>query len=184
MAVPADTSPMALPGRGGVRAFRASDRAAADELFTAHYPRLAGWVCRMVRDEELAHEIAAEAFTRLMSRWTRLDNPHAYLYRIATNLVRDHWRRTERERRAMRTYANGRRSDVSPAGIGPTEISTELRDLVDTLPERQRDAFLLHYYAGYAVREVAGILHKPEGTVKSDLFHARNTLRAALDGGA
>ena len=177
MAVPAE--PTTLPGRGGVRAFNASDREAADELFTAHYPRLAGWVFRMVRDEELAHEIAAEAFTRLMARWTRLDNPHAYLYRIATNLVRDHWRRTERERRAMRTYANGRRTDVTPDGIG-----AELRDLVDTLPERQRDAFLLHYYAGYAVREVAGILRRPEGTVKSDLVQARNTLRAALDGGA
>lgn len=179
MAVPADTSPITLPGRDGVRAFRASDRAAADELFAAHYPRLAGWVRRMVRDEDTAHEIAAEAFTRLMARWTRLDNPHAYLYRIATNLVRDHWRRSERERRALRMYANGRRTDISAP-----DIDVDLRELVDTLPERQRDAFLLHYYAGYAVREVAGILRKPEGTVKSDLFQARNTLRAALDGGA
>jgi RNA polymerase sigma-70 factor (ECF subfamily) len=177
MAVPADTSPITLPGRDGVRAFRASDREAVDELFAAHYPRLAGWVRRMVRDEEIAHEIASEAFTRLMSRWSRLDNPHAYLYRIATNLVRDHWRRTERERRAMRTYANGRRADISEA-----DIPADLRELVDTLPERQRDAFLLHYYAGYPVREVAGLLHRPEGTVKSDLYQARHTLRAALDG--
>ena len=178
MAVPAETSPIPLPGRDGVRAFRASDRAAADELFAAHYPRLAGWVRRMVDDDETAHEIASEAFTRLMSRWTRLDNPHAYLYRIATNLVRDHWRRTERERRAMRTYANDHRSDIDRA-----EMPVDLRELVDTLPEKQRDAFLLHYYAGYAVREVAGLMRRPEGTVKSDLFQARNTLRAALDGG-
>lgn len=178
MAVPAGTSPIPLPGRGGVRAFRASDRAAADELFAAHYPRLAGWVRRMVDDDDTAHEIASEAFTRLMSRWTRLDNPHAYLYRIATNLVRDHWRRTERERRAMRAYADDRRSDLDRA-----DMPVDLRELVDTLPEKQRDAFLLHYYAGYPVREVAGLLRRPEGTVKSDLFQARNALRAVLDGG-
>lgn len=176
MAVPADTSPLILPGRGGVRRFKASDRAAAEELFAAQYPRLAGWVRRLVDDDDTAHEIASEAFIRLMGRWTGVDNPHAYLYTVATNLVRDHWRRTERERRAMRMYADGHRTDDDrPDGPG------ELRGLVDTLPERQRDAFLLHYYAGYAVREVAAMVRRPEGTVKSDLSQARAALRSVLD---
>ena len=82
---------------------RNADREAAEELFNACYPRLAGWVRRLVDDDETAHEIAAEAFTRLLSRWTGLDNPQSYLYMIATNLVRDHWRKTSRERRAIRT---------------------------------------------------------------------------------
>ena len=80
--------------------FRTTDRAAAEELFNACYPRLAGWVRRLVDDDDTAHEIAAEAFTRLLARWSSLDNPQSYLYMIATNLVRDHWRRAGRERRA------------------------------------------------------------------------------------
>jgi len=86
-----------------VARLRTADREAAEELFNACYPRLAGWVRRLVDDDETAHEIAAEAFTRLMSRWSGLDNPQSYLYMIATNLVRDHWRKTSRERRAIRT---------------------------------------------------------------------------------
>ena len=39
--------------------FRATDRAAAEELFNACYPRLAGWVRRLVDDDDTAHEIAA-----------------------------------------------------------------------------------------------------------------------------
>jgi RNA polymerase sigma-70 factor (ECF subfamily) len=39
---------------------------------------------------------------------------------------------------------------------------------------------LLHYYAGFAVREVAAMLGRPEGTVKADLHHARARLKAAL----
>ena len=67
-------------------------RDAAGELFTACYPRLAGWVRRLVNTDEDAHDIAAEAFARLLSRWSRVANPHGYLYMIAANLVSDHWR--------------------------------------------------------------------------------------------
>src|SRR3974377_390132 len=79
-------------------------RALAEQLFTANYPKLAGWVRGLVGDDETAHEIASEAFVRLLSKWTspeKLDNPQSYLYMIATNLVRDHWRKLERARRAM-----------------------------------------------------------------------------------
>jgi len=76
-------------------------RDAAGELFTACYPRLAGWVRRLVDTDEDAHDIAAEAFARLLSRWSRVDNPHGYLYMIAANLVSDHWRKIGREQRAV-----------------------------------------------------------------------------------
>ena len=63
--------------------------AAWREFFAATYPTLAGWVRRLVDDDDTAHEIASEAFTRLMAHWSRPDHPQAYLYKIATNLVHD-----------------------------------------------------------------------------------------------
>src|SRR5215469_15539939 len=74
-----------------VARLRTVDREAAEDLFNACYPRLAGWVRRLVDDDDTAHEIASEAFTRLLSRWTSLDNPQSYLYMIATNLVLYHY---------------------------------------------------------------------------------------------
>jgi RNA polymerase sigma-70 factor, ECF subfamily len=155
---------------------RAADRQAAEDLFNACYPRLAGWVRRLVDDDETAHEIASEAFTRLMARWTGLDNPQSYLYMIATNLVRDHWRKTGRERKAIRTLTAGAPPD--PAYHPAQDV--DVRALIESLPDRQRSAFLLHYYGGFGVREVAGMLGRPEGTVKADLYHARARLKAAL----
>jgi RNA polymerase sigma-70 factor, ECF subfamily len=153
-----------------------TDSAAAEELFHSCYPRLAGWVRRLVDDDETAHEIASEAFTRLLSRWSSLDNPQSYLYMIATNLVRDHWRKTERERRAMRTVTASATTDHAPSPAQDVDV----RQLIQGLPVRLRNAFLLHYYAGFAVREVAVMLGRPEGTVKADLFAARAKLRASL----
>jgi len=155
---------------------RAADRQAAEDLFNACYPRLAGWVRRLVDDDETAHEIASEAFTRLLARWTGLDNPQSYLYMIATNLVRDHWRKGGRERKAIRTLTAGAPPD--PAYHPAQDV--DVRALIEGLPDRQRSAFLLHYYGGFGVREVAGMLGRPEGTVKADLYHARARLKAAL----
>jgi RNA polymerase sigma-70 factor (ECF subfamily) len=159
-----------------VARLRTVDREAAADLFNACYPRLSGWVRRLVDDDDTAHEIASEAFTRLMARWSGLDNPQSYLYMIATNLVRDHWRRSGRERRAIRSLTAAVPAD--PAYHPAQDV--DVRALIEGLPARLRSAFLLHYYAGFPVREVASMLGRPEGTIKADLHHARARLKAAL----
>ena len=124
---------------------RSVDQQAVEELFNACYPRLAGWVRRLVDDDETAHEIASEAFTRLLARWSGLDNPQSYLYMIATNLVRDHWRKTGRERNAIRVMTAAAPRD--PAYHPAQDV--DVRALIQALPARLRSAFLLHYYAGF-----------------------------------
>ena len=152
------------------------DTDAAEELFKNTYPKLAGWVRRLVDDEDTAHEIAAEAFVRLLSRWTRVESPQSYLYMIATNLIRDHWRKAERERRAIRSVTAAAALD----DVGYQVQDVDVRNLLQSLPPRLRDPFLLHYYGGFPIREVATLLHRPEGTIKADLFAARAKLKTAL----
>ena len=157
-------------------------RMLAEQLFAAHYPKLAGWVRRLVDDDDTAHEIASEAFVRLLSKWTspdKLDSPQSYLYMIATNLVRDHWRKMERERRAFSKAAAG--SDAEPFSDPSQDV--DVRALLAALPDRLREPFLLHYYGGFGVREIAAQLKKPEGTIKADLFHARARLKELLASG-
>jgi RNA polymerase sigma-70 factor (ECF subfamily) len=147
-----------------------------DQLFRVGYPKLARWTRRLVDDDDTAHEIASEAFVRLLSRWTRVENPQSYLYMIATNLVRDHWRKTEQERRAIRNVMAGFEQD--PVTYPGQDV--DVRNLIDSLPDRLSDPFLLHYYAGFAIREIAAFLHRPAGTIKADLFAARARLKTAL----
>jgi RNA polymerase sigma-70 factor (ECF subfamily) len=164
----AETGPYAVvtPNTG-------SRAALAEQLFTANYPKLAGWVRRLVDDDETAHEIASEAFVRLLSKWTspdKLDNPQSYLFMIATNLVRDHWRKAERNVTAG--------SDPEPSTNPAQDV--DVRELIAGLPAKLRDPFLLHYYAGFGIKEIAALLKRPEGTVKADLYHARARLKEAL----
>ena len=170
----AETGPYAT-----ITAGTGARRALAEQLFTANYPKLAGWIRRLVDDDETAHEIASEAFVRLLSKWTsmdKLENPQSYLYMIATNLVRDHWRKMERERRAMRNVTAG--AEHEPYSDPAQDV--DVRELIQQLPARLRDPFLLHYYAGFGIREIGVLLKRPDGTIKADLFHARARLKEAL----
>jgi RNA polymerase sigma-70 factor (ECF subfamily) len=90
-----------------------------------------------------------------------------------------------RRRRALR------RTEEVPAGAPDPGPSPEraadralLREALDralaTLPERRRMALVLHDAEGYVHEEIAAMLDVPVGTVRSDVFHARRAMRAAL----
>jgi RNA polymerase sigma-70 factor (ECF subfamily) len=82
----------------------------------------------------------------------------------------------ERERRAFSKAVAG--TDAEPY-FDPSQ-DVHIRELLAALPARLREPFLLHYYAGFGVKEIAAQLKKPEGTIKADLYHARAKLKEAL----
>jgi RNA polymerase sigma-70 factor (ECF subfamily) len=159
----------------GVAATAAATREeAARTLWNDHYAQLAGWCAMLVGDRDAANDIAAEAFARLLSKWFTVHDPKGYLYVTASNLVRDRWRREQRDRtlqaRPEETTA------VSTPACDPW-----MRDLVERLPERLRTPVLLRFWADMSVAEIAAALHKPEGTIKRMLFDARNRLHGWLE---
>ena len=64
----------------------ADDDPGPQELFAVFYPRLAGWTARLVDDRELAHEIASEAFIRLLPRWDEVREPRSWISSLAKTL--------------------------------------------------------------------------------------------------
>jgi RNA polymerase sigma-70 factor (ECF subfamily) len=144
-----------------------------EAIFRAHYAPLAGWCRRMIGDEEVAHDIAAEAFVRLLGRLSGVTDPRAYLYTTALNLIRDRWRRAERERVALR-------KSVTTLTTGP-EPAPELRMLVETLPRRLAQVVVLHYFADLPIAAISRELGIAPGTVKRDLYDARARLHSLLE---
>ena len=161
-------------GAPGAAATALSRDEAARVLWNQHYGPLAGWCAALVGDRDAAHDIASEAFTRLLSRWVTVHDPKGYLYVTATNLVRDRWRRQQRDRRLCQRIEE--RTETSTPACDPW-----LRDLVERLPERMRVPVLLHYYADLSIAEVAGAMHRPEGTVKRMLYDARARLLSMIE---
>jgi RNA polymerase sigma factor (sigma-70 family) len=155
-----------------------ADEFAVREIYQAHYGTLTGWTARLVGDRDLAHDIATEAFIRLLRHWGEVSEPRAWLYTTSANLVRDHWRKRGRE-----AVAYGKVGlDLETAHTPDQATAITVREAVLSLPDRLRVTVLLHYFADLTVAQVAAQLGKSEGAVKRDLWEARGKLAVILEG--
>ena len=144
---------------------------------------------------ELADDVASDAFLvafRSRHRFTGDrsggGNVRAWLYGIATNLIRRHHRDEERRYRALArvgvdagTTAHGD-EDAATARLAATQARAALAAALAGLTAGDRDALLLVAVGQLDYAEVAAALGIPAGTVGSRLTRARRTIRAALGG--
>jgi RNA polymerase sigma-70 factor (ECF subfamily) len=150
-----------------------------DEAFAAEFAPLHRYLARRV-GASAADELAAETFAVAFRRWDRLDPTRPvrpWLYGIAANLIRHHWRK---ERRMLRAYA---RTGVDPVWTEdePAAVARELAAALADLRRDEREILLLTAWVELTDAEIADALDVPVGTVKSRLSRARQKLRNRLE---
>ena len=150
-----------------------------DAVCRRQYPRLVGMLGLYCGDRDLAEELAQEALARLCSQWTRLEpveDPERWVTRVAFNLAKSAFRSRAARRRVLERYGPALSRDE-----GGTDLDGVLavRAAVAQLPERQRRALILRYFADLSVADVAALMSCPPGTVKTLTFEAIAALRRA-----
>lgn len=159
--------------RTATRAPLVRDDAAFVAFYEEHFRAVSGYALSLVGDPGTAADVAQEAMTRLYLRWARVQDPRTWVFFVATNLTRDHWRRAHRERALLDGL--GPVHDPALAAHDPW-----LRDLVERLPVRLREPVLLHYYADLSVEQVARVMRRPVGSIKQRLHQARQKLAVSI----
>jgi RNA polymerase sigma factor (sigma-70 family) len=160
-------------------------RPSFDAAFAAEFGPLYRYLRRRV-GADAAEDLAAATFATAYASWERFDvvRPvRPWLYGIAANLVRHHWRK---ERRMLWAYA---RTGVDPVLSADDEAVDRVearagRELAAALAElrpQEREILLLHAWADLSDAEIAAALSLPLGTVKSRLHRTRERLRNRLD---
>lgn len=157
-----------------------------DRVFEVEYRPLRGYLYRRLGSSD-ADELAAETFAVAYRRWDDLDPSRPvrpWLYGIAANLLRHHWRK---ERRMLRAYGrSGPDSSIDQeddANVARADAQMQERALAAALAELrpgEREALLLHAWADLTDAEIAEALSLPIGTVKSRLHRARERMRNRL----
>jgi RNA polymerase sigma factor (sigma-70 family) len=133
------------------------------------YPSLVRLAFLLVDTQEFAEEAVQDAFTKAYGKWSRVEQPDAYLRTCVMNACR---RVQQRRRRA-------RELPVPPNEDGVMEAD-HLADVVRSLPSPMREAVVMRYYLQLSDAEIAADLHMAIGTVKSTLHRARAVLRKEL----
>ncbi len=169
--------------KGLVAKTLAGDRDAFGVL-VERYAAQARRVARAVLgDPDDADDAAQDGFLSALVKFSQYDARRPFgpwLMRIVANAATD--------RRRRRNVRQAEPIDASLVGGGPrpdaaavrSELGDRLRSALGELSERRRTAVVLFDVEGYSHAEIAGILGIPEGTVRSEVFHARRRLRTLL----
>jgi len=183
-----------------IAAFRTGDNSAFEMLLSRHKSSLYSFILSMVRDEDTAADIFQETFIKVfknLDRYSEEGKFRGWLYRTASNLAMDHFRRTSH----LVSFDNAPRDneddgfDGGMQGSTPAPISEEPAEIfgradvkaaVDaalaTLPPEQREVVLLREYADMSFKEIAQVTDAPIGTVLARMSRAVAKLKTALEG--
>lgn len=153
----------------------ATERAAPAELFAEVQPGLERYLARLTGDPDLAQDLAQEAFFRLLQQSPHPEAARPWLFRVATNLVRDSARRTRRRQvLALDGRAPAAHGDPPP----PPDRSVErdrsrrlVRAALNGLSDKERTALLMRE-EGFRHREIAEALGTTTGSVGTLLSRA------------
>jgi len=173
-----ESSASALPDAARAECRQRMDEASFRLFYENSAPKLFGYMLRVLGDRTLAEDILQETYCRfLSSKLPEMDeaSQKSYVFRIATNLLRDRWRRQE----------NIPKSENLPEPVsGPPQLDRqlELRQAFHQLRSRERQLLWLAYVEGSNHKEIAAATGLRYKSVRLLLFRARRRLAHLIRG--
>jgi RNA polymerase sigma factor (sigma-70 family) len=167
-----------------IRQARTDPRAFAP-IYDHYFPRVHAYVCYRVHEPQDAQDIVADVFFRAIRNLKRFKwrNDHsfaAWLFRIAHNLVVDHYRNHKYAALSL-VSEDGLAEPASEAplpeeALAQQEAFQQIRALIATLSPRRQEVITLRFYGGLRNYEIARVLGLDERTVAAHLCRALQDL--------
>jgi RNA polymerase sigma-70 factor (ECF subfamily) len=171
-----------------------SNPRAFGQLYEQNYTRILNYVYRRTLDVTLAEEMTSNTFfkaLRAMPRYRHNAPFHIWLYRIAGNELKMHWRAQKAAKVILQNPLNmdalGRVYFTSPEAEKKAEIAekmrkfAELRSLLSTLPEKYQTVLHLRYFEKLQIKEISQVLGRRVGTVKSLIHRGLKRVRRLME---
>ena len=164
----------------------AGDEAAWRDIVEAYTPRVFGLIRAQCGNVDLAEEITQSTFCTIVERigrYAEVGRFESWLFRIATNRLRDEMRRRRRHANPVETETlvglAGTGDEPEVAGTGPQDL-VALQGALARLSESDRQVIHLRHFTGLSFAAIAEILGEPLGTVLARQHRALKKLRQHL----
>lgn len=185
------------PGDSDILALLATDlRHSYERLVSTYWYQLKVFVLRQLESPLDAEDIVQEAFVRAYYALERYPAQRIlalkirpWLYKITWNVYCNYMQRSKlQQSMPLDTSEDGALLELEDDGHAQPEEALEneerrceLITLVDTLPQRYREAVSLHYFEDLSYQEIADIFNQPAGTVRVTVHRGIGLLRKALE---
>jgi RNA polymerase sigma-70 factor (ECF subfamily) len=169
------------------------DEAALGRFFDVWFPRLYAFVRRTVVDEHLAEDLTQDVLAHVHRGLPTYDPERdlkPWLFAIAANKIRDHWRsRRHRDTREETAMESEDGADLLPGVAVPpegeltrVELQDEVRRAIEELPEGMRLTLVLRLYEGLSFEEIGRVVERNDVAVRKRYSRALEALRGRLEG--
>ena len=168
-----------------VRRAARGDEVAAGAIFDHYYPRVFRYARARLASDADAEDVAAETFARVLKglgkfRWKGAGF-EGWLFRIASNLLVDAYRRAGRELPESTPAREEASEEPSPDSIVLfAEEAGSLHRLLDELPPDQREVLLLRFAADLDTHEVGEVMDRNPNAIRQLQFRALQKLREMM----
>jgi RNA polymerase sigma-70 factor (ECF subfamily) len=170
---------------------------AAHELVSRYQRPVFSFIYRMIRDRELAEDLAQDTFIRAFDNLRKYDPAYkfsSWLFKVGHNLTVDHIRRRELDTVSIHGAPDAVTTDQQEATsvtlesefeqpdelLEARELGSSIEEAIDRLRPEYRTAVMLRHVEGYSYDEIAEVMEIPLGTVKTYIHRARAELQDML----
>lgn len=176
-----------LDEKNVVRRLQNREAEAWSAVYEEYFPRVYRYTALRVGNKTEAEDLAGQVFLKALEsidsfRWRGVPLS-AWLFRIARNLIIDHWR-TTRSKISLPLDESLVNGDADPVAIAEGNLEVkQVFQAIGLLTKSQREVIELRFIAGLSVAEVSKVLGKSEGAVKVMQHSALAALRKMLSAG-
>ena len=160
-----------------------SDRAAFVRLYRSHYEAVFRYCVHRLFERQAAEDVTSDVFLKVVENIHRFKGDKQqfrnWLYRIATNTVNNHLRKTARRNRLLKVACEQANSPVADCGESADKLVL-LREAVFALKPRYQTIITLRFFENLKLTEIAEVVGSSPGTIRSQLARALVKLRKKL----
>ena len=155
------------------------------KIYDRYIDKIYRFIFLKVNSQEIAQDLTSETFLRgweSFKNGNKIENPQAFLYKIARNLVTDHYREKGRAQVVSAEFIPivDPRQNLEEKSLLNSDIDN-VKMALASLPEEYQDVIIWHYLDGLAFSEIGQILHKSENAVRVQTHRALEKLRKKLN---
>ena len=171
-------------------AINKNDQNAYSEIMKSYKNSIYFTILKMIKNKDDAEDLTIEAFSKAFKNLHKFKKEFTFstwLFRIATNNTIDFIRKKKLATTSIHTSLKDEAGqnielDIKDSSLNPNEITVKnekkiiVRQLVNKLPEKYQNLVKLRYFKELSYKEIAKKTNSPLGTIKAQLFRARDLL--------
>ena len=163
----------------------ANPRKIFSKIYDQYIDKIYRFVFFKVNSQEIAQDLTSETFLRgweSFKNGNKIENPQAFLYKIARNLVTDHYREKGKTQIVSAEYVKitDPRTNLEEKAILNSDLDT-IRLALTSLKENYQNVIIWHYLDDLSISEIAKTLGKSEEATRVQLHRALKSLKNSID---